>query len=271
MGVYDRDYYRRSLPRGGFARLSAWSLSTWLIVLNVAIFLANAVLRRFSVPPQLSGGDGESIQSWMRHMMGPLTGWGYFSTDLAVSHAQVWRAITFQFVDGSLLHLGLNLVGLFFFGQVVEAHFGPRRYLAFYLSCGLAGAATYLLLGFCRVLPYGAHTPLIGASSGVLGLLMAAMVIAPDLDLFFWFVPVTVKMLAIGGVLLATYQVCAAGEYAGGEAAYVGGGLLGLALVKIRHRLNPFDTGPDDAYAGPGRRRRRGRVFQKDWSKDLNR
>ena len=272
MGVYDRDYYRRSLPRGGFAHFSAWSVTTWLILLNVAIFIANGVLRRVAAPPQLSGqSDWEIMRQWMLYLMGPMTRWGYFSSDLALFRGEVWRFITFQFLHVSLLHLGLNMVGLFFFGQIVEAHFGPRRYLAFYLLCGLGGAGCYLLLGLCHVLPDGPHTPLIGASAGVFGLLVAAAVIAPDLELFCWFVPVTVKMLAIGGLLLAVYQICSLGEDAGGEAAHLGGGLLALAIMKNQHWLNPFAEGQSFAYAGAGRRRRRSRTFQKDWSKDLNR
>ena len=41
MGIYDRDYYREPLPRGGFGHFSAWSVTTWLIVINVAVFFAD--------------------------------------------------------------------------------------------------------------------------------------------------------------------------------------------------------------------------------------
>ena len=106
----------------------------------------------------------------------------------------------------------------------------------------------------------------------VAGLLAAAAVIAPDLELFFWFIPVTVKMLAIGGLLLAAYQVFASGQNAGGQAAHLGGGLLGFALMKNQHWLNPFaPTRQTYEYVAAGRRRRRSRAFQKDWSKDPNR
>jgi membrane associated rhomboid family serine protease len=216
--------------------------------------------------------EQEIMRNWAFSLMGPLTRWGYFSSDLALMHGQVWRFVTFQFLHGSVMHLAANMLGLFFFGQIVEAQFGPRRYAAFYLLCGLAGAMCYLLLGLAHVLPDGPRTPLVGASAGVFGLLVAAAVIAPHLELFVWLIPVTVKMLAVGGLLLAAYQVFAAGENAGGEAAHLGGGLLGLVLMKNQHWLNPF--GPSRQayeYAGSARRRRRSRTFQKDWSKDPNR
>jgi membrane associated rhomboid family serine protease len=275
MGIYDRDYYRRSLPRGGFAHLSAWSLTTWLIVINIGIFFADGILRRVMMPniqDLMFSDDPRIVQRAWLLMMGPLTHWGYFSTDLAVHHAQVWRFITFQFLHASGIHLLVNMAGLFFFGPIVEAHYGERRFIAFYLLCGLAGAVCYLLLNVARVLPEGPETPLVGASAGIFGLLVAAAVVAPDLELFYWFVPVTVKMLAIGGMLLAVYQVFALGVNAGGEAAHLGGGVLGFALMKNQHWLNPF--APSRAsyrLARADARRRRRRALQKDWTKDLNR
>lgn len=274
MGIYDREYYRRSLPRGGFAHFTAWSLTTWLILLNVGIFFADAILHRItmsSIQEWMAGADdAELARHVMYYMVGPLADWGCFSTNLALIHGQVWRFFTFQFVHASVMHLAMNMVGLFFFGQIVEAHFGPRRYVAFYLLCGLAGAVLYLLLGVAHFLPEGPETPLIGASAGVFGLLVAAAVIAPNLELFVWFVPVTVKMLAIGGLLLAGYELLSLGASAGSEAAHLGGGILGFLLMKNQHWLNPFAASHLEEYR-LSRRRRRGRPYQKDWSKDLNR
>lgn len=274
MGIYDRDYYRRSLPRGGLAYFSAWSLTTWLIVINVAVFFADGVMRRIMMPSihDLMFADDPRIaqRAWLL-LSGPLTHWGYFSTDLAIFHAQVWRFITFQFLHASGIHLLVNMAGLFFFGPIVEVQLGARRFAAFYLACGLAGALCYLLLNLARVLPEGPQTPLVGASAGIFGLLVAAAIIAPDLELFFWFVPVTVKMLAIGGMLLAAYQVFALGVNAGGEAAHLGGGVLGFLLMKNQHWLNPFSLSPSSSRLRRAARRRQIGVFQKDWKKDLNR
>ena len=51
MGIYDRDYYRNDLPRGGFGHFSAWSVTTWLIVINVVVFFVDgAIDRRASRP-----------------------------------------------------------------------------------------------------------------------------------------------------------------------------------------------------------------------------
>src|SRR5262245_31204358 len=107
MGIYDRDYYRETLPRGGFGHFDAWSISTWLIIINVSIFFLDGMLRRSA-----GGMDYYS--------MGPLSRWGYFSTATAIQSGQVWRFLTFQFLHASPGHLVGNMLGLYFFGPIVE-------------------------------------------------------------------------------------------------------------------------------------------------------
>jgi membrane associated rhomboid family serine protease len=284
MGLHDRDYYRNPPSRGGFGHFDAWSATTWLIVLNIAVFVLDGLLRRANArayldPELLSQTDPEVFRQWLMFgRMGPLERSGFFSTDSALYHGQVWRFLTFQFLHASPMHLIGNLLAMYFFGPIVEAHFGPRRYLAFYLLCGLSGAACYLLLSMGGVFPGGPQTPLVGASAGIFGLLVAAAMIAPDVEIWVYFaIPVTVRTLAIIGMGLAAYTVFAAGPFAhnaGGEAAHLGGGVLGFVLMKNQHWLNGFAPGRPRLTAG-GRvssaRGRRPRAFQKDWSKDLNR
>lgn len=286
MGLYDRDYYRNTLPRAGFGHFSAFSVTTWLIILNVAVFFLDGILHRVTAPPppdvdpdavDALFGFTRNYQEWVTHYlfdrMGPLEKWGYFSTDTAVYHGQVWRFLTFQFLHASGQHLLGNMIGLFFFGPIVEAHFGARRYLAFYLLCGLAGAACYLLLSFAHVLVTSPVTPMVGASAGIFGLLVAAAIIAPHVEVFYYYMPVTIGMLAVIGMLMAAYAVFATGPNAGGEAGHLGGGVLGFLLMRNQHWLHPFAPRlrlTTNTTATSTRRRPR-RAFQKDWSKDFNR
>ncbi|MDB5173750.1 MAG: rhomboid family protein [Phycisphaerales bacterium] len=277
MGIADRDYYRDTLPRAGFGHFSAWSVTTWLIAINVAVFFLDAILQR-------AHGTGIGPDAYDRFVptsrfdrMGPLETWGYFSTLTAVTHLQVWRFFTFQFLHASPMHLIGNMFGIYLFGPIVEAHFGPRRYLAFYLLCGLAGAACYLLLAACHVLVTDQETPLVGASAGIFGLLVGAAMIAPDVQVFYYFFPFTVRTLAIIGFAMAAYTVIHYGGMpgamnAGGEAAHLGGGILGFLLLKNQHWLNVFSPPRrTTARTATGPRRRVARSGQKDWSKDMNR
>jgi membrane associated rhomboid family serine protease len=282
MGIYDRDYVRER-PRGGFGDFSVASITTWLIVINVAAFFADGILLRMTVapPPQdLARWEDEGVSAedaaayYYQTATGPLTRWGYFSTDKALRHGQIWRVVTFQFLHAGAGHLLMNMLGLFFFGPIVEGHFGPRRYLAFYLLCGLAGAASYAALSALRVIVQNPATPLVGASAGVFGLLVAAAIIAPDVQVFYYLVPVTIRMLALLSMGLAAYAVLATGYNAGGQAAHLGGGVLGFGLMKNQHWLNfvaPSGRVSTVRPSVPGVRRGRRSAFQKDWSKDLNR
>jgi rhomboid family protein len=276
MGIQDRDYYRNSLPRGGFGHFSAWSVTTWLIVINVAVFFADGISQRASPPPQFDPEAVETpaqVNDWMIASMSPVERWGYLSIDKAVRHGQAWRFLTFQFLHASVWHLVMNMLGLYFFGPIVEAQFGSRRYLGFYLLCGLAGAVSFVVLALSHVLHTNPATPLVGASAGIFGLLVAAAIIAPDVELFYYIMPITIRMVAIFGMLMAAYAVLAYNQFnAGGEAAHLGGGVLGFLLMKNQHWLNPFAEPKVAARAGAGvRRSRRRRTFQKDWSKDFNR
>jgi membrane associated rhomboid family serine protease len=283
MGIYDRDYYRSSLPRGGFGHFSAWSVTTWLIVINVAVFFVDAGLFRASRDRANFDDDPDGVEYVQpgRRIgatdgMGPLQKWGSFSTSTAIYGGQVWRFVTFQFLHASPMHLLLNMVALYLFGPIVEFQFGPRRYTAFYLLCGTAGAVAYLLLWFTHVLDMPPDAPMVGASAGIFGLLVAAALIAPHVQIFYYFFPVTIGWLAVGGMLMAVYSVLSQGYNAGGEAAHLGGGILGFSIMKNQHWLHFFELRPRGRQANQAApvaapRRRRRRVLQKDWSKDFNR
>lgn len=274
MGFQDRDYYRNTLPRGGFGYFRFGSVTTWLIAINVAVFLADALARRVVGGPTLA--PGTDLSAYLAGWQGPLERWGAFSIEKGVLAGQAWRLITFQFLHANGTHLLFNMVALYLFGPIVEGHFGPRRYLAFYLLCGIAGGAAYAGLSLGHVLGTTPDTQLVGASAGIYGLLVAAALIAPEVQVFYYLFPVTIGMLAALSMLMALYQVIAAGHNAGGEAAHLGGGILGFALMKNQHWLNFVSPRRKTArmtlrYARPARKTRGKHLFQKDWSKDMNR
>ena len=272
MGIYDRDYYRQSPDRGGFGHFVAWSITTWLIVVNVVVFFGDGILHRMQAPPPEieSFNDDPGMEYASRppaNLYGPLTQWGSFSMERAIYHGQVWRFVTFQFLHASPWHLIANMVGLYLFGPIVEAHFGSRRFIAFYLLCGLTGAVCFSVMALMHVLEVHSVTPLVGASAGIFGTLVAAALIAPDVQVFYYFIPITIGLLAIGGMLMAAYAVFATGVNSGGEAAHLGGG-AGISPDEKSALAQHFCAAPRRSAVGA---RRRARAYQKDWSKDFNR
>jgi membrane associated rhomboid family serine protease len=118
---------------------------------------------------------------------------------------QVWRYVTFQFLHDpySLWHVGLNMLGLYMFGTPLERQWGTRRFVEFYLSCGAAAGVAYVVASYALNLP--GDVPLIGASGGVYGILLACAVLFPSMVIILVFFPVPIRLAAIiifGGMVL---------------------------------------------------------------------
>ena len=51
-----------------------------------------------------------------------------------------WQLITHMFMHGGILHLAFNMFALWMFGPAIESIFGSRRFIFFYITCGLGAA-----------------------------------------------------------------------------------------------------------------------------------
>jgi membrane associated rhomboid family serine protease len=236
MGFADRQYARRpSPPFGAFGAMRMWSVTTWLIVINIAVYLLNPL-------------TGDLLKQW-----------GYFSAATVIYGLQLWRFITFQFLHAGFQHILFNMIALYFFGPIVEGYLGSARYLVFYLLCGIGGGVAYLLLWQFGVLHDGPFTPLIGASAGIFGVLVAGARIAPDTSVMLIFPPIPLKLKVVALIMLAVavWVVIGNGVNAGGQAAHLGGAAMGLLLIMRPELLNVFAR-------LPGRRRKR-RFFTDDF------
>lgn len=231
MGIYDRDYLREP-PGYQAGRLSGWSVTTWLIVSNVAIFLIDRVLL---------GGVTVAVRTPMGMLpMRPLEALGHFSVFTGIECLQVWRFLTFQFLHANFFHLLFNMLGLYWFGGWIEEYFGRARFLCFYLLCGMGGAVCYCLVQILGILNYPAWTPLVGASAGIFGILVAAAVTDPNavvsVFMFPIFIPIRMRMrtMAMIMIVMALFYVTTQGNNAGGEAGHLGGAAMGYLLLRFR-------------------------------------
>jgi membrane associated rhomboid family serine protease len=80
-----------------------------------------------------------------------------------------WQIVTYGFLHGSLMHLLFNMFGLYMFGSDIEAVWGQRRFLTYYLVCIVTAAVAQLTVTWMT----GSFYPTVGASGGVFGLLLA--------------------------------------------------------------------------------------------------
>jgi membrane associated rhomboid family serine protease len=232
--------------------------------------------RRIVIP--IIDQTGRTVGSSAYMGMDPLMEYGHFSTGRGFLGLEVWRFITFQFLHANFIHLFFNMFGLFIFGGLVEQYLGSRRYAAFYLVCGVFGAVTYLALNFLGntfdiplpgFLRGSILVPLIGASAGVFGVIMASAYIAPTMvvQLLFPPIPLRLRTLAYAYVAIAAFNLLRGGQNAGGDAAHVGGALAGWFFIRNAHLLRDFfdvlgdsrtKRGGARRAAGGGRGMRRG-------------
>jgi membrane associated rhomboid family serine protease len=232
MALADRDYIRTpSRPPVGVMHM--WSVTTWLIVINVAVYVLNMFLVVVKVDPRTEMGYRVPL----------LWDLGYFSVDTAISRFQIWRFITFQFLHDprGLGHILFNMLALYFFGPLIEAYLGRRRFLAFYLISGIGGGVMYVVLWGLGFISGGA---LIGASAGIFGVLVAAARVAPDATvLIYGAIPMRLKTMAWVMIAIAVFTIFSGGYNAGGEAAHLGGAAIGFLLISNPRLLNPFEIG----------------------------
>jgi membrane associated rhomboid family serine protease len=246
MGWQDRDYSSAPASAGrgaAFGSMRMWSVTTWIIVINIAVFVIDRLLARFGIVGRtiyLTDGHGHSIVVAQAQYF--LEWWGYFSQFMALQQLQLWRFITFQFLHAGLEHIFFNMLALYFFGPLVEAYLGSRRYLVFYLLSGCAGGLGYILLSSTGLLINDPFVPLIGASAGIFGVLVAAAMIAPDATVLLIFPPIPIKLKTLAWIFIgiAVYTVFSQGHNAGGQAAHLGGAVAGYLLIQFPQVLRPL-------------------------------
>lgn len=111
---------------------------------------------------------------------------------------EVWQLITYSFLHGSPLHLAFNMIAIWMFGSALETRWNDLRYLLTYLLSVVVAAMTQI-----AVSGYFMHAagPVIGASGGVFGLLLAYALYFPNrvISLIFLpFIQIPARMFVIG-------------------------------------------------------------------------
>lgn len=146
-----------------------------------------------------------------------------------------WQLVTYAFLHAreNYFHLFFNMFAVFMFGRALEYFWGSRRFVVFYFACVLAAAATQLMAASFT----GSADPVIGASGGVFGLLLAFAMYFPRQRVMLLFPPIPMPawlFVTLYGVL---ELVLAVTNTEAGVAHFAHlGGMLGGALVILYWR-----------------------------------
>ena len=174
-------------------------------------------------------------------------------TPQGVLHGQVWRLVTYALLHGGLGHLLMNMLGIWMFGGDVERLFGSRRLLVYFVVCVVGGGIAHVLVGLLAGSPVG----VIGASAGVLGVVLAFALFFPDRRVFIFPLPFPIRARTMALIYMVLDLWGAVGTHGGNIAhvAHLGGALTGFLYIAWLRGWGP-------TLAALGIRRRRFRVVR---------
>jgi len=149
----------------------------------------------------------------------------------------ILTVFTSMFLHGSLFHIGGNLLYLWIFGNNVEDTLGHVRFVVFYLTSGIAAAATQTIVG------PDSQVPMIGASGAISGVLGAYIILFPHANVLtlvifgFFFRIVRIPAVIVLGLWMFVQVVSGLGSLGAGGGvawfAHIGGFLAGMALLLL--------------------------------------
>ncbi|MEO2051289.1 MAG: rhomboid family intramembrane serine protease [Allomuricauda sp.] len=147
----------------------------------------------------------------------------------AIQAGQKDRMFTSGFLHVDISHLFFNMFTLYFFADVVISWFGPGKFLIIYLVSLMGGSL--LALFFHKDEPYYSA---VGASGAVTGILYAAILLNPDMQLGIMFIPIPLPAYVLG-IAYLLYSIYGMKSRLGniGHTAHFGGAVGGYATTLL--------------------------------------
>ena len=215
-----------------------------LLIINALVFLAQKVFVNTS---------GFSIEN-------------YFALhDVHSVFFKPHQLVSYMFLHGGFDHIFFNMFALWMFGSTLENYWGPKKFLIFYLLCGLGAGLLHLgvlyfenealikdtytriaslsemeQMPLLRNMYIQINTPTIGASGSVFGCLAAFGYLFPNsLIYLYFFIPIKAKWFVIlyGAMELFLGIQNSAGDDVA-HWAHLGGALIGFLLVLYWNKTN---------------------------------
>jgi len=209
-------YYRPSFF-GGFSFFPP--VIKILLVTNVAVWLLLDVL----LPPVMPRYADLLLR--------------YFSLWPAGPNFFLWQLFTYMFLHGGFWHLFFNMLALWMFGMELENTWGSKKFLIFYLICGLGAGLTNML-----VAPLiGQIWPTVGASGAVFGVLVAFGMFYPDRPIYIYFLlPIKAKYFIAFYIAMQVFYEVTGMEAGVAHFAHLGGAAVGFVYVLADMNLIPL-------------------------------
>lgn len=208
-----------------------------LVILNALVFFAQQIFGETTVNNLFALHDIRSV---------------YFKPHQIVTHL---------FMHGGITHLLFNMLALWMFGSILENLWGAKRFLIFYMLCGLGAALLHLAVLYVELTPvaeafarypaseqesivylreFALNQATVGASGAVFGCLAAFGYLFPNSLIYvYFFIPIKAKWFVIiyAGLELWLGVQNSAGDNVA-HWAHLGGALVGFLLVLYWNKRN---------------------------------
>ena len=187
-----------------------------IIVINIVLFVLTYLFNTLSF---LFNVEQNLIVEWFS-----------LQPDFDILLFRPWTILSYGFLHIGFFHIVFNLLFLFYFGNLFLDFFNAKQFLVYYLLGIVAGGFIYMLAYNYLPALKTQQTVLLGASAGVMAIVIGISSHIPQYSLHFRFIgKVKLLYLAIGMVVLDLIQIPAGN--AGGHLAHLGGALLGYLMT----------------------------------------
>ena len=171
-----------------------------------------------------------------------------------------YQIFTHMFTHAGLGHIFFNMFSLWMFGRMLENIWGPKKFLLFYLICGIGAAIAHMTVAYFQYQPILETLELakaagqteyveqlqslpiyaVGASGAVMGVLVGFAYLFPNTELMLLFPPIPIKAKWLIIILVAFDLFGGLGRTSDGIAhwAHLGGAAMGFILVFFWNKTN---------------------------------
>lgn len=153
-----------------------------------------------------------------------------FSAFHGAGSFHIWQPFTYMFLHSGFSHMFWNMFALLMFGPAIEEEWGEKKYLTYYLVCGVGAAVVQQLMWFVFRGAYPAVT--IGASGAIFGILLAMGWLFPDGRIYLYFIiPMRTRTFVLLYALFELFFGIAGVADGVAHFAHLGGMLFGALLI----------------------------------------